>query len=189
MTISVYARRYARTIFKIALDKKELNRWQSDLRKIDSLLDDKALCALLENPQIRWDEKAKVLSARIGEVNPLIIKLVALLVVKGKLPMIREINEEYQRQVDEYRGIEGVETAEVITAVSLDSEYQIILAQRITDIMGKPVILKTQVDPSIIGGIIIKVGDKLIDGSLRSKLAALRKELGGVAKYQGINKK
>jgi F-type H+-transporting ATPase subunit delta len=70
----------------------------------------------------------------------------------------------------------------VVTAIPLDSDYQLKLAQRITDIVGKPVILKMLVDPSIIGGIVIRVGDKLIDGSLRTKLAALKKELGGVAK-------
>jgi F-type H+-transporting ATPase subunit delta len=182
MTISVYARRYAHSIFRLALKDKELNRWQSDLRKVDSMLDDKSLHALLENPQVRWEEKAGVLSARLGEVNPLVIKLVALLVSKGKLAVISEINEEYQRQIDVYRGIEGTETAEVVTAIPLDDAFQIKLAQRITEIMGKPVTLKTSVDASILGGIIIRVGDKLIDGSIRSKLAALKKDLGGVAK-------
>lgn len=182
MTISVHARRYAHTIFRMAQQNKELTRWQSDLRKIDNLLGDKALLTLLENPKIQWDEKAKVLSSRLGDVNPLILKLVALLSARGKLGLISEINEEYQREVDKYRGVEGAETAEVVTAIPLDSDYQLKLAQRITDIVGKPIILKTQVDPSIIGGIIIRVGDKLIDGSLRTKLAALKKDLGGVTK-------
>jgi len=182
MTISVHARRYARTIFRMAQKNKDLTRWQSDLRKIDSLLGDKALRTLLENQQIPWAEKEKFLSPRLGDVNPLILKLVELLSARGKLALVSEINEEYQRLVDNYRGIEGAETAEVVTAIPLDSDYQLKLAQRITDIVGKPVILKVQVDPSIIGGIIIRVGDKLIDGSLRTKLAALKKELGGVAK-------
>jgi F-type H+-transporting ATPase subunit delta len=182
MTISVHARRYARTIFRMAQEKKELTRWQSDLRRIDSLLGDKALYTLLENQQAPWADKVKVLSPRLGEVNPLILKLVAQLSARGKLALVGEIAEEYQRLVDSYRGIEGAETAEVVTAIPLDSDYQLKLAQRITDIVGKPVILKTLVDPSIIGGIVIRVGDKLIDGSLRTKLAALKKELGGVAK-------
>lgn len=182
MTISVHARRYAHTIFRMAQQNKELTRWQSDLRKIDSLLGDQALRALLENQQIPWAEKEKVLSPRLGDINPLILKLVSLLADKGKLALISEINEGYQRELDSYRGIEGAETAEVVTAIPLDSDYQLKLAQRITEIIGKPIILKTQVDPSIIGGIVIRVGDKLIDGSLRTKLAALKKELGGVAK-------
>jgi F-type H+-transporting ATPase subunit delta len=79
--------------------------------------------------------------------------------------------------VDHYLGMEAVEDAEVITAIPLDNEDRLILAQRITDIFGKPVVLKPKVDPTIIGGIIIKVGDELIDGSVRGKLEALKKEV------------
>jgi len=179
MTISVYARRYARTIFRMALDKKELSRWQSDLRKVDSLLEDKALSALLSNPQMKWAEKEKALTQRLGEVHPLALKLISMLAAKGKLAQLGEIATEYQRLLDMYRGVEGVETAEVTTAIPLDADYQLKLAERITAIVDKPIILKTRVDPAIIGGIVIRVGDRLIDGSLRSKLDALRKELGG----------
>jgi F-type H+-transporting ATPase subunit delta len=104
-----------------------------------------------------------------------------LLAAKGKLAVIDDIAEEYQAQVDNYRGVEGTEIAEITTAIPLDNDYQLKIAQRITEIVGKPVMLRPKVDPAIIGGIIIRVGDKLIDGSIRSKLAALRKDLGGVA--------
>jgi F-type H+-transporting ATPase subunit delta len=114
-------------------------------------------------------------------VNPLVIKLVLLLATKGKLAALDDIAEEYQMLVDNYRGIEGTAIAEVTTAVPLDEDYQLKIAQRITEIIGKPVLLRPKVDPAILGGIIIRVGDKLIDGSIRSKLAALRKDLGGVA--------
>ena len=95
--------------------------------------------------------------------------------------VIDDIAEEYQALVDNYRGIEGTAIAEITTAIPLDNDYQLKIAQRITEIVGKPVMLRPKVDPAIIGGIIIRVGDKLIDGSIRSKLAALRKDLGGVA--------
>lgn len=182
MTISVYARRYARTIFRMAQQNKQLNLWQSDLRKISGLLEDKALYALMEDQRVPWAEKENVFSRRLGDVNPMVKKLVAFLSARGKLAEVSEIAEEYQRLLDNFRGVEGTETAEVVTAIPLDSDYQLKLAQRITEMVGKPVILKTSVDPSIIGGIIIRVGDKLIDGSLRTKLAALKKELGGAAK-------
>jgi F-type H+-transporting ATPase subunit delta len=112
----------------------------------------------------------------------MVIKLLLLLAAKSRLALIDDIAEEYQALVDNYRGIEGTEVAEVTTAIPLDDDYQLKVAERITEIIGKPVLLKPKVDPGIIGGIIIRVGDKLIDGSLRSKLAALRKDLGGVAK-------
>ncbi len=177
MANSTYARRYSQAAFKIALEEKELNRWQSDLRRIASLVKDEALFALLENPEVSFDDKAKVLSERLGDINPLALKLVYVLVTKGRLGMIGDIADEYQRLVDNYRGIEGAEVAEVTTALPLDDEDKLRLAQRLTSIFGKPVVLKPKVDSSLIGGIIIRVGDKLIDGSIRSKLVALKRDL------------
>jgi F-type H+-transporting ATPase subunit delta len=182
MTSNVYARRYSQAIFRMALESKEINRWQSDLRKVTTLMRDQALLSLVVNDKVSNEEKTRTLSQRLGEVNPLAIKLVLLLASKNRLSSLDDIADEYQRLVDNYRGVEGTETAEITTAVPLDNDYQIKLAQRITEIIGKPVVLKPKVDASIVGGIIIRVGDKLIDGSVRSKLAALRKELGGVAK-------
>jgi F-type H+-transporting ATPase subunit delta len=182
MTVSIYASRYAKALFRMALENKELARWQSDLRKADDLLKDAALSNLLTNPKIAWGEKVKTLQQRLGEGNTPLMKLFMFLNDKNRLAMISEIDEEFQRLVDNHRGVEGAETADITTAIELDNEYQLKLAQRLTEIIGKPVILKTKVDPAIIGGIIIQVKDKLIDGSLRSKLAALRSELGGVAK-------
>jgi len=181
MTVNTYARRYSQAIFRMALQEKDLNRWQTDLRKVATLLKDSALAALIANPKITGEEKSKTLAQRLGEINPLVIKLVLLLATKGNVAAIDDIAEEYQALVDNYRGIEGTEIAEITTAIPLDDADKLKIAQRITEIVGKPVQLRPKVDPAIIGGIIIRVGDKLIDGSLRSKLAALRKDLGGVA--------
>jgi len=181
MTVNTYARRYSQAIFRMALQEKDLNRWQTDLRKVATLLKDSALAALIANPKITGEEKSKTLAQRLGEINPLVIKLVLLLATKGKVAAIDDIAEEYQALVDNFRGIEGTEIAEITTAIPLDDADKLKIAQRITEIVGKPVQLRPKVDPAIIGGIIIRVGDKLIDGSLRSKLAALRKDLGGVA--------
>jgi len=181
MTVNSYARRYSQAIFRMALENKDINRWQSDLRKVAGLMRDTALLSLVNNPQISGEEKSQNLKQRLGDVNPLAIKLVLLLAAKGKLAALDDVAEEYQVLVDDYRGIEGTEIAEITTAIPLDNDYQMKIAQRITDIVGKPVLLRSKVDPAIIGGIIIRVGDKLIDGSIRSKLAALKKDLGGVA--------
>ncbi len=182
MADTIYAKRHAQVVFKTALERKELNRWQSDLRKIVSLAKDETLFAFLENPEVNFGDKAKVLSERLGDINPQALKLVSQLVAKGRLGLIDDIVDEYQRLVDNYRGVEGAEVAEVTTAISLDDEDKLRLAQRITDIVGKPVVLKPKVDSSLIGGIIIRVGDKLIDGSIRSKLEALKKDLSGVGR-------
>jgi len=182
MAKSAYAIRHAQEVFKTALEKKELNKWQSDLRGIASLAKDDTLLALLENPGVTFDDKAKVLAERLVEVDPQALTLVSELVAKGRLAIIGEIADEYQRLVDNYRGIEGAEVAEVTTAIPLDDEDKLRLAQRLTSIVGKPVVLKPKVEPGLIGGIIIRVGDKLIDGSIRSKLEALKREMGRIAR-------
>jgi F-type H+-transporting ATPase subunit delta len=182
MAGGVYAKRYAQAVFRMAVEQKELNIWQSDLRKVASITRDEALFAFLENREVPFDEKTRVLSERSGEIHPMVLKLVSMLVARGRLGMIGDISDEYQQMLDNYRGVEGAEIAEVTTAIPLDDNDKLRLAQRITDMVGKPVVLRATVDPGVIGGIVIRIGDKLIDGSIRSKLASLRRELGGVEK-------
>ena len=182
MADSAYSIKRAQDIFKTALKNKELNRWQADLRKVASLTKDATLVKIIESPGISFDDKAKVLSERLGEIHPKIIELIAELIGKNRLTSIDEISDEYQRLVDNYHGIEGAEIAEITTAIPLEDEDKLKIAQRITSIVGKPVVLKANVDASLVGGIIIKVGDKLIDGSIRSKLQALKREMGTITK-------
>jgi F-type H+-transporting ATPase subunit delta len=180
MGSNVYAKRYAQALFRMAQEAGEINAWQSDLRTVARMCRDEALSALLERRDVAFEEKSKVLSERLGSINPVVLKLVSMLVAKGRLDMMGDIWDEYQLLVDSFRGVEGVELAEVTTAIPLGDEDKLKLARRITDMLGKPVVLKTSVDPGVIGGVIIRVGDRLIDGSIRSKLAALRRELGAV---------
>jgi len=174
-----YARRYSQAVFEIAMERQELDRWQSDLRKIASLGEDAALVALLENPRLHFNDKARLLSEQLGDINPLALNLVYLLVARGRLSMLGEIADEYQRLLDSYRGIEE---AEVTTAIPLDDEDKLRLGERLGAIVGKKVVIKPEVDSSLIGGIVARIGGKLLDGSTRSRLEALKRELSGVAK-------
>ncbi len=174
MARRIYARRYSQAVFNIALERNELDRWQSDLRKIASLGEDAAFIALLENPKVRFEDKVGLLSERLGDINPLALNLVYLLVTRGRLSMAGDIAGEYQRLLDSYRGIEQ---AEVITAIPLDDEDRQRLEEHLGAVVGKKVVLKLKVDSSLIGGIIARIGDKLLDGSTHSKLMALRNEL------------
>ncbi len=176
MAKRVYAKRFAEAIFEIALEKKELDRWQSDLRKIASLGEDATLVSLLQDPRLHFDSKAKLLSERLGDINPLALNLVYLLITKGRLNMVGDIADQYQRLLYSYR---GVEEAEVTTVIPLDDKGKQRLAEHLGAMVGKKVVLKTEVDSRLIGGIVAKIGDKLLDGSTRSKLAALREELAG----------
>jgi F-type H+-transporting ATPase subunit delta len=171
-----YAKRFAQAVFKIALERGELDRWQSDLRKIASLAEDATLVSLLQDPRLHFDSKVKLLSEPLGDINPLALNLVYLLITRGKLNMAGDIADEYQRLLDSYRGIEQ---AEVTTAIPLDDEDKQRLAEHLGTIVGKKVVVKPEVDSGLIGGIVARVGDKLLDGSTRSKLAALREDLAG----------
>ena len=179
MARKAYARRYSQAVFEIALERQELDRWQSDLRKITSLGEDAAFTALLESPKLHFNDKARLLAERLGDIDQLALNLVYLLVARGRLSIAGEINDEYKRLLDSYRGIEE---AEVITATPLDDEDKLRLAERLGAIVGKKVVIKPEVDSSLIGGIVARIGGKLLDGSTRSRLEALKKELGGVTK-------
>jgi len=174
-----YARRYSQAVFEIAVESGELDRWQSDLKKIASLGEDAAFTTLLESPKLHFNDKARLLSERLGEINPLALNLVYLLVAGGRLSMIGEIADEYQRLLDSYRGIEQ---AKVITAIPLTDEDKLRLEERLGAIVGKKVVIKPEVDSSLIGGIVARIGGKLLDGSTRSRLEALKREMSGVTK-------
>ncbi len=169
-----YARRYSQAVFEIALETKELDRWQPDLKKVVSVVGDAAFMALLESPRFHFEDKARLLSERLRGINPMALNLVLLLVTRGRLSIIGDIADGYQRLLDSYRGIES---AEVTTAVPLDDKDRVKLAEHLGAMVGKKVRLKCEVDPSLIGGIVARIGDKLLDGSTRSKLMALKREL------------
>jgi F-type H+-transporting ATPase subunit delta len=169
-----YARRYSQAVFKIALERNELDRWQSDLGKIASLGEDAPFIALLENPKVHFEDKARLLSEWLGDINPLALNLVYLLVTRGRLSMVGDVADEYQRLLDSYRGIER---AEVTTAITLDDKDRRRLEEYLGTAVSKKVVLEPKIDSSVIGGIVARVGGKLLDGSTRSKLIALKKVL------------
>lgn len=172
------ARRHAQAVFQIALEQNELDRWRSDLGMIAEAMKDSVIYAFLENPKIHFGEKAKIMSRRLEGISPLAMNLALLLVAKKRLGIVEEIVYEYGRLVDEHRGIAH---AKVATAVPLDAKDKDSVTHRLSDALSKEILLVTQVDPSIIGGLTIRVGDKLIDGSTKSRLQALRKSLVGAA--------
>jgi F-type H+-transporting ATPase subunit delta len=173
------ARRYAQAVFEIATEKQELERWQIDLRKTQEALEGGPFLAVLESPKISTGDKYRLLEASLGDVNPLVLNLIKLLITRGGIGMVGEIISEYQRLRDEYYGIQ---TAAVVTAVPLDDKDREKLSTQLGAMTDKKVVLESSVDPAILGGIVARVGGKLLDGSTRSKLVALKKELasGGI---------
>jgi len=176
---SAAARRHARAAFQIALERNELDIWLGDLERLSQAVKDPKVFAFLENPKVHLDNKVKVLRKGLAGINPMVLNLAMLLVSRGRLNIVTDIAQEYGRMVDEKKGIAH---ADVLAAVPLSSDDENKLARRLGDIIGSKVVVSTDVAPEIIGGLVIKVGDKLIDGSTKSQFTALKKSMGGSVK-------
>ncbi len=167
-------KRYAQAAFELALEKNELESWQEGLEKIADLTKDEELMALLQNPRLSFDAKKSLLQKRLGEINPLVFNLTLLLVSKGILRRGGDILHQYNALLDAHRGIER---AKVIAALPLGDQESEAISHRLGEIVERRVVIDAQVDPSIIGGFIARVGDTLIDGSIRQRLETLKKSL------------
>lgn len=175
MTNRLAAKRYAQAAFEIALERKELEKWQGDLARIAGLKKEAAVLNWLENPRASAELKTQYLAQQLG-VSPLGLNLVHLLLNKGRLSLVEDISEEYQRLLASHQGLE---TAEVTTAVPLSDAEQQKLALGLGAVTGKKVLIKAAVDPEIIGGMTARINDQLLDGSIRRRLLDLKKAISG----------
>jgi F-type H+-transporting ATPase subunit delta len=173
------AKRYAQAVFEIALERNEFESWQEGLKKIANLTTDNKLMALLENPSLSFAAKKSLLQERLGKINPLASNLALLLVSKGLLRRSSDLLEKYNELLDAHRGIER---AKVTTVLPLGDQEKDAISQRLGKIVERKVVVDAQIEPSIIGGFIARIGDMLIDGSVHQKLETLKKTLVGVGR-------
>jgi F-type H+-transporting ATPase subunit delta len=176
LTTTVSARRYAQAIFQIAEERSELDKWRGELGRMTDILKVPELASLLEAAKIPFPKKQQLLKEALAGLSPLALNLGYLLVSRGKLRLIESIHSEYNRLVDESYQVEHIA---VTTAVPLDEKEKEQLSQRFSRAIGKKVVLETSVAPSILGGLVAKVGNTILDGSTRNALNTLRKELAG----------
>jgi len=168
------ARRHAQAIFQIALTQKTLDTWRIDLKKLAQVLADEQTQHFWDNPRVRLDNKLSVLKNLFTGVNPLVLNLAGLLMARGRLGIAGDIVVEYERLVDAHNGIEH---AEVVTAVPLDEANLQRLSLELGQALGKKITVKAKVDPVLIGGMVVKIGDRVIDGSLKARLENLHRGL------------
>ena len=168
------AKRYAQAVFEIARDSGQLERWTRDLQTAQQALQDASLRAYLELPKLSIQRKMESVRTALGGANPLALNLMALLTSRGSLGLLPGIVDEYQRLVDVHL---NRERAEVATAIPLEQELGDRLTQQLRQLLGKEVILTSRVDAEVLGGLVTRVGDRIIDGSVRGRLMALRKSL------------
>jgi F-type H+-transporting ATPase subunit delta len=169
------ARRYAQAAFELALEKDELETWSDDLGYLAQAMETQEFSELLDAPQVTVAKKIALIDETVGEsINPLTRNLLALLASRNSAGLLPVIADAYQEKMDTHRGIER---AELVSAVALSAEQQSKVEAMLKEMVGKDISLTVRVDPTILGGIVAKVGDLVIDGSTRSKLEGLRREL------------
>lgn len=171
------AKRYAQAVFAIARERDELERWREDLSRIAEVFSNESIAPVFESPQIALTEKMAVLKTLLEAlegVQPLALNLANLLVAKGRVNIAGELAEEYEILLDAYK---GVARAEVITAIPLEEEAQRRIAHYLSQLLGKEIKLVPRVDPTVVGGLVARVGDKVIDGSTLTRLQDLRRGL------------
>ena len=169
------SRRYAQATFQIALERGELDAWLYDLMLLASALDSRELSDYLDSPQVPVAQKVELIKNTLGDsVSPLALNLVSLLASRGISYLMPGIVEQYQQLLDAHQSIER---AEVISAVPLDDSQQQKVAALLGEIVETTIKLNPRVDPSVLGGFVAKVGDRVIDGSTRTKLRIMRQDL------------
>lgn len=167
------AKRYATAIFEIARDGNSFDVWQSDLDTMAQIVGDPHGREFFEFPKIDNSQKRQVVERLLStRVQPAALNLARLLVERGRFPQVDRIAATLAELVRDHRGIA---IAEVTTAVPLDPAAEADVARRLGAIVGRQQVdMQMHVDPSIIGGIIARVGDFLIDGSVTGQLRRLR---------------
>jgi F-type H+-transporting ATPase subunit delta len=169
------ARRYADAAFEIGRADGTLDRWAQDLARFAELFALPDLRALLEHPAIPFVQKERILRRVSGDgVAREAMNLILLMVRRG-LPrsvprMVEHFNELLRRQ-------RGIERAEIRSALPLDDEERSAIADRLRQLTHNEIEISEQVDPLLIGGIAVRIGDQLYDASVRSRLERLRARL------------
>ena len=176
MASKSYSKRYARAVFEIALEQNELEKWQSELGRLIDLEKDPDVALLLDSQKLSFDDKVKVVDARLSDVGQMARNLAYLLVSGNKMGLINDIAVQYRSLLNSHF---NTEYAEVTTAVALDESVKEKIRTTLGSIIGKQIVMQTRVDPAIIGGIVARIDGKLLDGSTRGRLETLKNRLVG----------
>lgn len=171
------ARRHAQAVFQIAFEKKELEKWKAYLEEIAHAIAEPKFFSMMENPAVHFDDKAVLLKQKLDKISPEALNFTFLLLDKGRLRILPKVISEYNRMLDAHYGIERVQ---VVTALPLDHKEREEIKKSIESLLNKKVVMDNKVQEDIVGGLVIRIGDKLIDGSIMTKLKTLEKELVGI---------
>lgn len=169
------ARRYAEAAFQVAIADDTLDVWGEDLRYAANVLGLADVEQIVDSPAVPLaDRQALVGRLLEGRIQPGALRLVDLMVTRGRVASLGRVADEYTRLLNNHRGIV---MATVTSAVPLTSDETAAIRARVEAMANARVELQTVVDPALIGGVTIQVRDQLLDASIRGRLERLRDQL------------
>lgn len=170
------AGRYAEALYEIAVADKMVDKLESELRAVVKILQSEPdLLKVLYHPRIIAAEKKDVLKALFGgKISEVAMNFLCLLVDRQREAYLAGIIEVFVDYANQARNIINVE---VVSAVELNKEDRKRLVKTLGKMTGKEVRVDYSVDPSLMGGILVRIGDRVIDGSVKARLKSLREHL------------
>lgn len=174
MPDEVVARRYAQAFFELARDAGAVDDWGTDLGRAVETLSHGEVLEALANPRLALADRVTLALELTDGTRPQTRNLVRLLVEHDRVVLLPEVLAEYQRIADRES---GVVRARVTTAIPVDRRLQERISTALRQRFGTAVQVELDEDPAIIGGLIIRVGDRIIDTSIRTRLQQLQASL------------
>jgi F-type H+-transporting ATPase subunit delta len=174
------AARYAAALFELADEKKQLDEVAADLASLKKAIAESGdLTRLIRSPVLSRAEQSRALAAVLEKagMSELVRRFVGLVAQNRRLFVLPDMIDAYLSQLAERR---GEVTAEVVSAHPLSDAQRDAVAQALRKAVGGKVAVDARVDPALIGGLVVKVGSRLIDSSLRTKLQRLQHAMKGV---------
>lgn len=169
------ARRYAEAVLELARRDGTLDAWLVELRLAVELVGVKEAATVIDNPAIAWHDRRAIITGLLGSrVGTSTRNLVLILAKRGRLAILPGVADELERLVNREHGIV---VANVTSAQPLDPADLAAIAERVGAGADARVEVRATVDPELIGGLTVRVGDRLIDASVRGRLARLRDSL------------
>lgn len=178
MITDVAAKRYAEAAYLIAQQEGTEDAWSSGLAAMAVLFGDEQARAVFESTRVSAADKLQFAEKALAGIDPLVMNLSRLLLRRGRTSLAPQIAEAFETLVDAAKGISH---ATVTSAIPLGEDDTKAVERKLVEITGGAVVVETQVDEGILGGLVVRIGDRLIDGSTMSRLRALKRQLAGVS--------
>jgi F-type H+-transporting ATPase subunit delta len=173
-SVSGVSGRYATALFELARDEKSVDAVKADLDKFDAMLADSAdLKRMVRSPVFSADLQSKALAAVLDKagISGISAKFLKVLTANRRLFAVGDVIRAFRALVAKFK---GEATADITVAEALSDKNLDALKTALKSVTGKDVALNVNVDPSIIGGLVVKLGSRMVDSSLRTKLNSIK---------------